>query len=119
VFKLKTGITWRELPRGVAGCSGVICWRRLRDWTDAGVVAAVHELVLDQRRALDRLVLETVVVDSSWSTSCSHQRALKGAGGHAGAQVENAACGRHSTKQTSANPSDSEASWWVQVSSTA
>ena len=72
VFVLKTGITWRELPREVAGCSGVTCWRRLRDWTEAGVFEAVHELLLDQVRALDRLDLDTVVVDGS------HVRALKG-----------------------------------------
>ncbi|MEV0087395.1 IS5 family transposase [Saccharopolyspora sp. NPDC050642] len=71
VFVLKTGITWRELPREVAGCSGVTCWRRLRDWTEAGAFQTVHELLLDQLRALDRLDLDTAVVDGS------HVRALK------------------------------------------
>ena len=28
------------------------CWRRLRDWTEAGVWPALHELLLDQLRAL-------------------------------------------------------------------
>ena len=37
VYVLKTGVSWREVPREVAGCSGVTCWRRLRDWTEAGV----------------------------------------------------------------------------------
>ncbi len=36
VFVLKTGITWNELPAAVVGCSGVTCWRRVRDWTEAG-----------------------------------------------------------------------------------
>ena len=72
VFVLKTGITWRELPREVAGCSGVTCWRRLRDWTEAGVFPAVHTLLLDQLRALGQLDLDTMVVDGS------HVRALKG-----------------------------------------
>lgn len=72
VFVLKTGITWRELPREVAGCSGVTCWRRLRDWTEAGVFTRVHTLLLDQLRALDRLDLQVAVVDGS------HVRALKG-----------------------------------------
>jgi transposase len=35
VFVLKTGITWNQLPTSVVGCSGVTCWRRLRDWTEA------------------------------------------------------------------------------------
>jgi transposase len=72
VFVLKTGITWRELPHDVAGCSGVTCWRRLRDWVEAGVFPAVHELLLDQLRALDLLELDTMVADGS------HVRALKG-----------------------------------------
>ena len=37
VFVLKTGITWNQLPTSLVGCSGVTCWRRLRDWTEAGV----------------------------------------------------------------------------------
>ena len=41
---LKTGIAWNELPAAVVGCSGVTCWRRVRDWTEAGVWSALHEL---------------------------------------------------------------------------
>ena len=72
VFVLKTGITQRELPRSVCGCSGVTCWRRLRDWTGAGVWPALHEKLLDHLRALGRLDLDVAVVDAS------HVRALKG-----------------------------------------
>jgi transposase len=72
VFVLKTGIAWRELPRERFGCSGVTCWRRLRDWTEAGVFDAVHKLLLDHLRALDQLDLDVAVVDGS------HVRALKG-----------------------------------------
>ena len=36
VFVLKSGVTWNMLP-GELGCgSGVTCWRRLRDWQEAG-----------------------------------------------------------------------------------
>lgn len=52
VFVLKIGISWRELPAEVFGCSGVTCWRRLR--------------------AMDQLDLDIAVVDGS------HVRALKG-----------------------------------------
>ncbi len=58
VFVLKTGISWRELLWELFGWSGVTCWRRLRDWTEAGVFDAVHRLLLDQLRALDRLDLD-------------------------------------------------------------
>ena len=72
VFVLKTGITWNQLPTALVGCSGVTCWRRLRDWTAAGVWPALHEQLLDQLRALGELDLDRCVVDGS------HIRALKG-----------------------------------------
>jgi transposase len=39
MFMLKTGIARSQLPTGLAGCSGVTCWRRLRDWTEGRGVA--------------------------------------------------------------------------------
>jgi transposase len=36
VYVLRCGIPWRTLPREI-GCSGVTCWRHLRDWQKAGV----------------------------------------------------------------------------------
>jgi transposase len=72
VFVLKTGIAWNQLPAGVVGCSGVTCWRRLRDWTEAGVWPALHELLLAELRAAGQLELDRCAVDGS------HIRALKG-----------------------------------------
>ena len=51
VYVLRTGITWNQLPAAVIGCSGVTCWRRVRDWTEAGVWPALHELLLGELRA--------------------------------------------------------------------
>ena len=61
-----------QLPTSLVGCSGITCWRRLRDWTAPGVWPALHELLLTQMRALDALDLDRCAVDSS------HIRALKG-----------------------------------------
>jgi transposase len=72
VFVLKTGITWNELPAAAIGCSGVTCWRRMRDWTEAGVWPALHELLLGELRAAGALDLEHAAVDAS------HVHALKG-----------------------------------------
>jgi transposase len=71
VFVLKTGITWNQLPAEVIGCSGVTCWRRLRDWTEAGVWPALHELLLAELRAAGQLDLDRCAVDAS------HVHALK------------------------------------------
>ena len=72
LFVLSTGINWNRLPASLVGCSGVTCWRRLRDWTAAGVWPALHAKLLDQLRALGALDLDRCAVDGS------HLRALKG-----------------------------------------
>jgi transposase len=72
VFVLKIGIAWNQLPAGLVGCSGVTCWRRLRDWTEAGVWPALHEVLLAELRAAGQLELDCCAVDGS------HIRALKG-----------------------------------------
>ena len=72
VFVLKTGIAWNQLPTAPVGCSGVTCWRLLRDWTEAGVWPALHELLLAELRAAGELDLDRCAVDAS------HVHALKG-----------------------------------------
>jgi transposase len=72
VFVLKAGITWNELPAEGIGCSGVTCWRRVRDWAEAGVWPMLHELLLGELRAGGLLDLDRCAVDAS------HVHALKG-----------------------------------------
>ena len=64
VFVLLTGIQWEHLPREF-GCSGMTCWRRLRDWNHAGVWHAMHRLLLARLNAADRIDWSRAVVDSS------------------------------------------------------
>jgi transposase len=37
LFVLKTGIPWEMLSQEMGCGSGMTCWRRLRDWQQAGV----------------------------------------------------------------------------------
>jgi transposase len=37
LFVLKSGIPWEMLPQEMGCGSGMTCWRRLRDWQQAGV----------------------------------------------------------------------------------
>ncbi len=69
---LKTGLGWNQLPQDLLGVSGVTCWRRMRDWTEAGVWPAAHEMLLAELRAAGALDLDRCAVDGS------HVRALKG-----------------------------------------
>jgi transposase len=42
LFGLHTGIQWEWLPQELRFGSGMTCWRRLRDWHEAGEVEQVE-----------------------------------------------------------------------------
>ncbi|HDR9024010.1 TPA: IS5 family transposase [Burkholderia vietnamiensis] len=65
LFVLKTGIRWRDLPAEMGCGSGVSCWRRLRDWQEAGVWDALHALLLTKLRVANQIDFSRMVVDSS------------------------------------------------------
>ncbi len=48
IFVLKSGIPWEMLPHEMGCGSGVTCWRRLRDWQEAGVWDRLHRTLLDR-----------------------------------------------------------------------
>ncbi|MET9912542.1 IS5 family transposase [Streptomyces sp. NPDC006476] len=76
LYVLRTGVAWRDVPAETVGCSGVTAWRRLRDWTEAGVWPRLHAALLTELRRAELLDLDDCAVDGS------HVRALKG--GHVG-----------------------------------
>lgn len=53
----------------------MMCWRRLRDWNEAGVWQQLHEVLLAELNVAARLDWSRAVVDSS------HVRAVKGRAG--------------------------------------
>jgi transposase len=65
LFVLKTGIDWEDLPQEMGCGSGMTCWRRLRDWTRAGVWARLHELLLAELEYAGRIDWSRAVIDSS------------------------------------------------------
>ena len=65
LFVLKSGIRWNPLPTEMGCGSGISCWRRLRDWQQAGVWDRLHEILLAKLRAADRIDFSRVVIDST------------------------------------------------------
>ena len=65
VFVLKTGIQWEDLPQEMGCGSGMTCWRRLRDWHEAGVWDRLQERILARLNALHALDWSRAVMDAS------------------------------------------------------
>lgn len=72
VYVLRKGVSWRDVPAEMVGCSGMTAWRRLRDWTEAGVWPRLHEVLLAELRKENLLEMDHASIDGS------HVRALKG-----------------------------------------
>jgi transposase len=47
LFVLRSGIPWEMLPQELGCGSGMTCWRRLRDWQEAGIWGLIHFALLD------------------------------------------------------------------------
>lgn len=46
LYVLTTGIQGEYLPQGLGFGSGMTCWRRLRDWNEAGVWQRPYKVLL-------------------------------------------------------------------------
>src|SRR5258707_11597298 len=65
IFVLKSGIPWEMLPQELGCGSGMTCWRRLRDWHQAGVWEALHRTLLDRLGDADRIDWRRASLDSA------------------------------------------------------
>jgi transposase len=65
LFVLHTGIQWEYLPQDLGFGSGMTCWRRLAEWNRASVWQRLHELLLAELQAADKLDWSRAVIDSS------------------------------------------------------
>jgi transposase len=55
VFVLKTGIPWEMVSQKMGCGSGMTCWRRLKEWHEAGVWERLHEALLDRLGEAERI----------------------------------------------------------------
>ena len=65
LYVLRTGIPWQLLPQELGWGSGMTCWRRLRDWQQAGVWAKLHHHLLNQLGQAGKIDWSRAAVDSS------------------------------------------------------
>ena len=64
LFVLKSGIPWEMLPQEMGCGSGMTCWRRLRDWHEAGVWQQLHQLLLSRLEQAGQLDWSRASLDS-------------------------------------------------------
>jgi transposase len=69
LFVLKTGIPWEYLPAEMGCGSGMTCWRRLRDWYQAGVWRRLHQVLLEELAQADRIDWDRAALDSAAVTA--------------------------------------------------
>ena len=65
LFVLKTGIPWEYLPQEVGCGSGMTCWRRLRDWQQAGSGDGCTPRSLNRLGEADRIGWSRASIDSA------------------------------------------------------
>ncbi|ADO75225.1 Transposase [Stigmatella aurantiaca DW4/3-1] len=65
VFVLRTGIPWEMLPTKQFGLSGMTAWRRLEQWTRAGVFEQLQRLLLNELGQRGQVDFSRASIDSS------------------------------------------------------
>ena len=64
IFVLRTGLPWSWLPKEMGCGSGATCWRRLREWQQAGVWHKLHQVLLERLANADQLDWHRASIDS-------------------------------------------------------
>jgi transposase len=65
LFVLKSGIPWEMLPLEMGCGSGMTCWRRLKEWHEAGVWEELHRTLLDRLGKANEIDWERASLDSA------------------------------------------------------
>jgi transposase len=65
LFVLKSGIPWEMLPQQMGCGSGMTCWRRLKEWHEAGVWDRLRKMMLDRLGKADEIDWERASLDSA------------------------------------------------------
>jgi transposase len=65
LFVLMTGTPWERLPQEMGCGCGMTCWRRLRDWQEAGVWERLHQFLLSRLNGADKISWFHALVDSA------------------------------------------------------
>lgn len=65
LFVLRSGTPWEPLPREMDCGSGITCWRRLRDWQEAGVWERLRTALPDRLGRANAVDWSRAALDSA------------------------------------------------------
>jgi transposase len=65
LFVLRSGVPWEMLSQELGCGSGMTCWRRLRDWQEAGIWQLIRFVLLDWLARCGGIEWSRAVVDGS------------------------------------------------------
>ena len=65
LFVLRSGLPWEMLSAEMGCGCGMRCWRRLRDWREAGVWARLHQVLLERLHAAGEIDRSRASLDSA------------------------------------------------------
>jgi len=65
VYVLRAGMPWRLVPAELGCGCGVTCWRRLREWTAAGLWPRIRQKLLEVLGRRGKLEASWVILDSA------------------------------------------------------
>lgn len=65
LFVLRTGCPWAYLPSEMGWGSGTTCWRRLRDWQEAGVWQRLERELLNRLGDAEAIDWSRAALDST------------------------------------------------------
>jgi transposase len=65
LFVLKSGIPWEMVPQEMGCGSGMTCWRRLKEWHEAGVWDRLYRTLLDRLGKADKIEWSRASLDSA------------------------------------------------------
>ena len=65
LFVLKTRLPWEYLPAELGCGSGMSCWRRLRDWHEAGVWERLPRVLLERLESAGQIDWRRAALDSA------------------------------------------------------
>jgi transposase len=74
LFVLKTGIAWEDLPQELGCGCGMSCWRRLREWQQAGLWAILRQLLLAKLPEAQKIDWSRADADSQNSRTVGYSK---------------------------------------------